>query len=1070
MQQSSLPQPPQPPPPPRPTSSSAPSPDDRKPKVRRPRLPKAVADLHRQGGASDAAVASTSGGQGPPRGDSSVGRSRARGNELRGFATSANAASEATPKAPLPPRTAPASTSSAQQQQPQRSSDFANRTARVYLDRIVAQNRAAPPSPSTSTLPGSTPTKTPGKYSSVPPPANLDGPRKDGADGRKKGPNSGRNRKKKKKAAAQDGNQAGAVDEFGPLLERIALEAAGNLNMEIELLFNAQQASPTALHIRQTLIDDLTRRFNTDRFWFGHPHTSHTHPLIVEAFGSVRFGLATSTSDVDLCLLDPYHPRGFDEKYLRNEAPRGSLPEIYDMRSVARKLVHWGYTNVLPIPNAGVPIVKFEARFGNEVIQVDLNTNERFGVLNSRLINAYTNLSTFLKPLCVLIKFWARQRDLNDPSGSNGVPTFSSYTLILLVIAYLQSLSVLPNLQDEALIASTGTKRTTFWTRPKVTRGKKSKVFGGTGYDTTFVEVESLKGLWKGKEVEGGLLELAKGFFEYYGTVLEVESVAVGVQSGGTFERERKWSEQVPKGQKPKRGGKEKAKKLNGGEVVSGAREQAPVDSTDATASTDEPLDDTLPSPASTTNVPLPAIADADPSPSTEVEVEDEQPSSDPFPGASRSSTPVTYGEFAEPLPWATQKLVVQDPFLLSRNTAQNAAPLVIDAFREEMRRAAKLLGEGASLAVICSSIKIEPGYQSRSLTSLRREQQGNKDRESIQLYIFQGITETSFTITQTNACDFDCIAGGYYNKRRENPASQDPRLALLDREWLKGKKVLDVGCNAGLVTVEIAQRFGAAKVVGVDIDDNLVNQCRRTVELAWSRQEPLESVHFAAKSLQTRDRPPHERAPSPPPAPTEPPKGDYFPLAFPRMFGYLPTPPKDAVTTYQRVAEEDTKGVLREGKKRVMPTEVVSFPENIKFRPADWPNETIYEDSKGYDVIIAFSVTKWIHLHTLNAGLLQFFTRCFETLLPGGRLILEVQPFSTYAKSAKQFDELKANFVKLRDGEGEDRGWRDEDGDFEKVLLETIGFESVRSLGETGKQGFRRPVVVYTKPGGSWV
>lgn len=62
-----------------------------------------------------------------------------------------------------------------------------------------------------------------------------------------------------------------------------------------------------------------------------------------------------------------------------------------------------------------------------------------------------------------------------------------------------------------------------------------------------------------------------------------------------------------------------------------------------------------------------------------------------------------------------------------------------------------------------------------------------------------------------------------YYKKR--GGSAHDERLALLPKEWLKGKRVLDVGCNAGAVTVELAQRYGPARVTGVDISKDLVRQ-----------------------------------------------------------------------------------------------------------------------------------------------------------------------------------------------------------------------------------------------------
>lgn len=71
----------------------------------------------------------------------------------------------------------------------------------------------------------------------------------------------------------------------------------------------------------------------------------------------------------------------------------------------------------------------------------------------------------------------------------------------------------------------------------------------------------------------------------------------------------------------------------------------------------------------------------------------------------------------------------------------------------------------------------------------------------------------------------------GYYTRRRQDLSTLDPRLALLPPSALQDKKVLDVGCNSGLVAVEIAQRMGAARVVGVDIDEELVRLAKRTGE-----------------------------------------------------------------------------------------------------------------------------------------------------------------------------------------------------------------------------------------------
>ena len=54
------------------------------------------------------------------------------------------------------------------------------------------------------------------------------------------------------------------------------------------------------------------------------------------------------------------------------------------------------------------------------------------------------------------------------------------------------------------------------------------------------------------------------------------------------------------------------------------------------------------------------------------------------------------------------------------------------------------------------------------------------------------------------------------------------------------------------------------------------------------------------------------------------------------------------------------------------------------------------------YDVILALSITKWVHLNWGDAGVRRMFRKIFRHLRPGGRLVLEPQPFSSYARKKK--------------------------------------------------------------------
>jgi 7SK snRNA methylphosphate capping enzyme len=69
-----------------------------------------------------------------------------------------------------------------------------------------------------------------------------------------------------------------------------------------------------------------------------------------------------------------------------------------------------------------------------------------------------------------------------------------------------------------------------------------------------------------------------------------------------------------------------------------------------------------------------------------------------------------------------------------------------------------------------------------------------------------------------------------YYSKRKQ-AEGLDRRLTLLDKSWVANKRVLDVGCNSGKVTVDIAQHFQPYRCTGVDIDHQLVSLAKKQGE-----------------------------------------------------------------------------------------------------------------------------------------------------------------------------------------------------------------------------------------------
>ena len=68
-----------------------------------------------------------------------------------------------------------------------------------------------------------------------------------------------------------------------------------------------------------------------------------------------------------------------------------------------------------------------------------------------------------------------------------------------------------------------------------------------------------------------------------------------------------------------------------------------------------------------------------------------------------------------------------------------------------------------------------------------------------------------------------------YYGYRNVDKL-EDPRLELLPKELFEGKDVLDIGCNAGLVTIAVASSYLPKRILGMDVDQQLIGQAKRNV------------------------------------------------------------------------------------------------------------------------------------------------------------------------------------------------------------------------------------------------
>ncbi|KAH7117840.1 Bicoid-interacting protein 3-domain-containing protein [Dendryphion nanum] len=166
-----------------------------------------------------------------------------------------------------------------------------------------------------------------------------------------------------------------------------------------------------------------------------------------------------------------------------------------------------------------------------------------------------------------------------------------------------------------------------------------------------------------------------------------------------------------------------------------------------------------------------------------------------------------------------------------------------------------------------------------------------------------------------------------------------------------KAKNVFDLGSNAGRVSCQLVFEFGAASVTGVDIDPGLVRQAESLLALRSSRVLPASEPSHAVV--------------------------DYFPMSAVLTHGYR-FEPQDNASRH-----------------------LTDWPA-VRFISEDWATSENPTTSGPYDVILALSVIKWIHLEHLDHGLLKFFHKCALSLLPGGYLVIELQDWSSYEKAVR--------------------------------------------------------------------
>ncbi|KAG8951400.1 hypothetical protein FRC04_006171 [Tulasnella sp. 424] len=303
---------------------------------------------------------------------------------------------------------------------------------------------------------------------------------------------------------------------FGPAVEAVQSSPPAQpfldplIEVVIQRMISSQAPDASILAARQRTIVTVDQVI---RSTFGEKY-------LVQCFGSTQYGVDSATSDLDMIILDPDLGRGWHPSVKSED-----LPAVYNMKKVGWALQDGGFQRVIAITGATVPIVKFYDP--RTRLNIDLNCNNALGCVNTVLLANYCNAWAPLRSMIFFIKKWAKSWAFNDASGQDGPSSYSSYCLTLMIVAFLQTRGVLPNLQSNA-VGQLDKETAGFWLKLK----KDKRLWTDTRFES--LAVYQKRG-WKGRSMALG--DALYGWFRFFAYEFKYDTHVLDIKKGGLDRR-----------------------------------------------------------------------------------------------------------------------------------------------------------------------------------------------------------------------------------------------------------------------------------------------------------------------------------------------------------------------------------------------------------------------------------------------------------------------------------------------------------------------------------------------------
>ncbi|KAG2388049.1 hypothetical protein C9374_000899 [Naegleria lovaniensis] len=342
-------------------------------------------------------------------------------------------------------------------------------------------------------------------------------------------------------------------------IEKELLKSPEKLKEEAELI-NMTQLTNDCVHLYETelkpsdeeklakkeLVEEVSKIIST--LFSQKQNAGELSEPKIYTYGSYASDLSLKgASDIDMCI-------SFEglENIQENNKLQGRILEMIrkEMDGKSKNdntlFPHLKSQNQEVVRSSRVPILKIHDSKRN--LDCDLCVATYMGVVNTRMISTYlmvdpkmltyygVNADMYLldrvKMLIYIIKRWAKRRHINDPPAGS----LSSYSYVLLALQFLQTIEVLPSLQqlvdDENILSK------------QINIEDISKPQTINAYNTKyFKNLEKLPSLWKAVDIEKvskyTLGHLVYMFFEFYAKKFNFDTHTVSLRNGSPIPKKK---------------------------------------------------------------------------------------------------------------------------------------------------------------------------------------------------------------------------------------------------------------------------------------------------------------------------------------------------------------------------------------------------------------------------------------------------------------------------------------------------------------------------------------------------